>query len=397
MRTFKYKLMSSKRNRKLHRQISAAGLAWNHCLALTRRFYKIFGKSVSENDLKKHLTKLKKRKPYGYLSEFGSQALQDVVERLFKSYERFFEGRKKGEEVGLPRFKKVRDYRSFTLKQSGWKILEGNAVRINGQNYRYYKSRDIEGTVKTVTIKRDAVGDLWICFACEEKDQHQVIPRLGNAVGYDFGLKNYLTPAQGDPISSPRFFEQNRKELRKLSRALSRKTEGSKNWYKAKADLARLHRRIANQRTAWFWKTAWEIVGQYAFVALETLNIKAMQRLWGRKVSDYGFSEFVKILEYTASKVGTQVVHVDKWYPSSQICSSCGHRNEQIKDLKIRHWTCPCCGAEHDRDRNAATNIRNEALRISNEQTGGTSSVTARHCKTGENRQVPLEPGILRL
>ena len=144
MRTFKYKLMSSKRNRKLHRQISAAGLAWNHCVALTRRFYKIFGKSVSENDLKKHLTKLKKRKPYGYLSEFGSQALQDVVERLFKSYERFFEGRKTGEKVGLPRFKRVRDYRSFTLKQSGWKILEGNAVRINGQNYRYYKSRDIE-------------------------------------------------------------------------------------------------------------------------------------------------------------------------------------------------------------------------------------------------------------
>ena len=115
MQTFKFKLMQSKRNRKLHRQISAAGHAWNHCVALTRRYYKFFGKSVSENSLKKHLAKLNKRKPYGYLSEFGSQALQEVVERLYRSYERFFEGRKKGEKVGLPGFKKVRKYKSFTF------------------------------------------------------------------------------------------------------------------------------------------------------------------------------------------------------------------------------------------------------------------------------------------
>jgi putative transposase len=394
MQTFKFKLMQSRRNRKLHRQISAAGLAWNHCVALTRRYYKLFGKSVSKFDLQKHLAKLKKRQPYGYLSEFGSQALQEVVDRLFKSYERFFDGRKKGERVGLPGFRKVRKYKSFTLKQAGWKVLDGNTIRINGQNYRYHKSRKIEGTVKTVTIKRDAVGDLWVCFACEQ-EQHQVIPRLGNAVGFDFGLKNFLTPSQGNPIESPRFFEQNRKELRKLNRALSRKIEGSNNWRKAKKDLARLHRRIANQRSAWFWQTAWRIVGEYAFVGLETLNIRAMQRLWGRKVGDYGFSEFVRVLEYVASKVGTEIVHIDKWYPSSQLCSACGHRYEGTKDLSVRTWTCPKCGAVHDRDRNAAANILAEALRVN--QTGGASSVMARHCKTGIGRQVSLEPGILCL
>ena len=126
MRTYKYKLLSAKRNKKLHRQINAGALAWNHCVAFTRRFYRFYGKSVSENALKKHLTKLKKREPYGYLREMGSQALQDVVERLYRSYKRFFDAKKNGEKCGLPGFKKVRKYKSFTLKQAGYKLLDGN-------------------------------------------------------------------------------------------------------------------------------------------------------------------------------------------------------------------------------------------------------------------------------
>ena len=126
MRTYKYKLLSAKRNKKLHRQINAGALAWNHCVAFTRRFYRFYGKSVSENALKKHLTKLKKRVPYGYLREMGSQALQDVVERLYRSYKRFFDAKKNGEKCGLPGFKKVRKYKSFTLKQAGYKLLDGN-------------------------------------------------------------------------------------------------------------------------------------------------------------------------------------------------------------------------------------------------------------------------------
>ena len=115
MRTYKYKLLSAKRNKKLHRQINAGALAWNHCVAFTRRFYRFYRKSVSENALKKHLTKLKKRVPYGYLRDMGSQALQDVVERLYRSYKRFFDAKKNGEKCGLPSFKKVRKYKSFTL------------------------------------------------------------------------------------------------------------------------------------------------------------------------------------------------------------------------------------------------------------------------------------------
>ena len=148
MRTYKYKLLSAKRNKKLHRQINAGALAWNHCVAFTRRFYRFYGKSVSENALKKHLTKLKKRVPYGYLREMGSQALQDVVERLYRSYKRFFDAKKNGEKCGLPGFKKVRKYKSFTLKQAGYKLLDGNELVICGQKYKYFKSREIEGKIK---------------------------------------------------------------------------------------------------------------------------------------------------------------------------------------------------------------------------------------------------------
>ena len=373
MRTYKYKLLSAKRNKKLHRQINAGAVAWNHCVVVTRRFYRFYGKSVSENALKKHLTKLKKRVPYGYLCEMGSQALQDVVERLYRSYKRFFDAKKNGEKCGLPGFKKVRKYKSFTLKQAGYKLLDGNELVICGQKYKYFKSREIEGKIKTLTVKRDSVNNLWLCFAVEDEAANRVLPRLGKAVGLDFGLKTYLTGSDETTIESPEFFKQNLKAVKRLHRILSRKQKGSANYRRARRDLARLYRHIANQRMAWQWEKAWKLVENYAFIGLETLNIKAMQRLWGRKVSDYGFSEFSSILSYVASKVGTQVVHVDQWFASSQLCSACGFKFEGTKDLNVRQWTCPHCGAEHDRDVNAARNILAEALRIVDRVvTGGT-------------------------
>ena len=222
-------------------------------------------------------------------------------------------------------------------------------------------------------MKRDSVNNLWLCFAVEDEAANHVLPRLGNAVGLDFGLKTYLTGSDETTIESPEFFKQNLKAVKRLHRILSRKQKGSANYRRARRDLARLYRHIANQRMAWQWEKAWKLVENYAFIGLETLNIKAMQRLWGRKVSDYGFSEFSSILSYVASKVGTQVVHVDQWFASSKLCSACGFKFEGTKDLNVRQWTCPHCGAEHDRDVNAARNILAEALRIVDRVvTGGT-------------------------
>ena len=158
-------------------------------------------------------------------------------------------------------------------------------------------------------MKRDSVNDLWLCFAVEDEAANQVLPRLGNAVGLDFGLKTYLTGSDETTIESPEFFKQNLKAVKRLHRILSRKQKGSANYRRAQRDLARLYRRIANQRMAWQWERAWKLVRDYAFIGLETLNTKAMQRLWGRKVSDYGFSEFSSILRYVASKV-LSLIHI---------------------------------------------------------------------------------------
>ena len=357
MKTYCFKLYKAKRNKKLHRQINAAALTYNHCIALHKRYYRLYGKSIKRFQLAKHLTKLKKIPRFSYLKDFGSQAVQDVVERIDRAYQLFFRNLEHGIRTAPPSFKKVRKYKSFTLKQAGWKLDEAHGtITIGKQHYRYFKSREVQGKIKTVTIKRDALGDIYIYFVCET-DENKVLSRTGKSVGYDFGLKQFLTASDGEDIESPLFFQQNAKAIKKANRNLSRKQKGSHNRYRARLALARLHKKAANQRRDFHFKTALAICGRYSLICIEDLNVKGMQRRWGRKISDLGFAEFVNILKYQAVKTGRAVVEIDRYYPSSQTCSHCGYQNSDIKDLRIREWTCPECGSSHDRDRNAAQNI----------------------------------------
>ena len=363
IKTFCFKLYNSKRNRKLHKQINAACIIYNHCIALHKRYYRLFKRSLSANKLKVHLTKLNKVSKFSYLKEIGSQAVQDVAERIDRSYKQFFAKLKRKAKASPPSFKKVKKYKSFTLKQAGYKFLEGNTLRIGKQNYRYCKSREIEGKVKTLTIKRDALGDIYIFAACEIT-QNEVLARTGEMVGFDFGLKTFMTASNGEDIKSPLFFKANAMAIAKANKTLSSKKKGSNNRKKAKLDLARLHKKVANQRNNFHWQLANYLVGRYADICIEDLNLKGMQKLYGKKISDLGFSEFVEILEYKASRTGSRVIKVDRFYASSQECSSCGYKNSDTKDLRIRKWICPNCGTHHDRDRNASVNILLEAEQL---------------------------------
>ena len=150
---------------------------------------------------------------------------------------------------------------------------------------------------------------------------------------------------------------QNIKIIRKKSRNLSRKKEKSHNRSRARKELARAYRKMNNQRKDFHFKTAHRLCEEYAVICLETLNIKGMAQLWGRKVHSLGFYNFVEILKYEAMKLGTQIIFVDRYFPSSQLCSVCGYRNKAVKDLEIREWECPNCHTKHDRDKNAAKNI----------------------------------------
>ena len=193
--------------------------------------------------------------------------------------------------------------------------MSGNQITIMGQVYKYHKSREITGKVKT-----------------------------------------FLKTSDGQDILSPEFFKHNAAAIKKANRKLSQKKKGSIIGSGAKIELARLHKKVSNCRKDFHFKLAGELCGQYAALCIEDLNIKAMQKLWGRKISDLGHAQFVNILKYQSAKTGSVVVEILRFYPSSKTCSECGHVLEELP-LKFREWTCPCCGAIHDRDENAAKNI----------------------------------------
>lgn len=355
MKTYCFKLYRAKRNKKLHKQINIAGNIYNHCIAVHKRYYRLYGKSLNVNSLQKHLTKLKKLSKYSFWKLLGSQAVQDIAQRIDKGYKLFFRNQKHKIRSAPPSFKKVKKYKSFTLKQAGYKLLGGNRISISGQEYKFHKSRNIDGAIKTVTVKRDLLGDLYIYFVCEQEEK-QVLARTGKSVGYDFGLKTFLKASDGLDEESPLFFRQNASLIKKANRKLSRKKKGSSNRKRARMELARLHKKVANCRKNYHFKLARKICEEYAAICIENLNIKAMQQLWGRKISDLGHSQFVNILKYQSGKFGSTVVEIPRFYPSSKTCSDCGHIIDSLP-LKIREWTCPNCGEKHDRDENAAKNI----------------------------------------
>ena len=361
MKTYVYKLYRSKKNKELHKKINIAGIIYNHCIALHKRYYRLFGKSLNLYNLQKHITKLKKMTRHEFWKEVGSQAIQDITERIDKAYKLFYSNLKRKIRTAPPKFKRVAKYHSFSLKQAGYKYDGGNAITIQGRKYKFSLSRELDGKIKRITIKRDRLGDIYICFICDV-EENEVLARTGKSVGFDFGFKKFLTSSDGNDVISPLFFKQNANALKTANRKLSHKRKGSNNFKRAKLALVRLHKRIANQRSDFHWQVANKLCSEYATICLEDLNLKGMQRLYGRKIGDLGFGSFLLKLEYVASKTGTEIIKVDRFYPSSQLCSICGHQNHELKDLSIREWTCHNCGAMHDRDRNAAINILNKAV-----------------------------------
>jgi putative transposase len=353
MKAYKFKLYFHKRNRYLKRCINAAGVIYNHCIALHKRYYRMFGKHLNGAKLQKHIAKLRKRIAFWQL--VGSQAVQDICQRIDKAYQLFFKHHKRG--VRPPSFKKVRRYKSFTLKQAGYKFLGGNRIKIADRVYQYWNSREIDGTIKTVTVKRSPLGELFLVVVADGDGNDEIAPMTGKTAGFDFGLKTFLTTSDGEPIESPEFLKANLVKLRKVSRNHSRKQKGSANRERARKDLVRVHEDISNQRRDWFWKLAHRLTDQYDALYFETLNLDGMKRLWGRKVSDLAFAEFLSILEWVAKQKGKYVGFIDRWYPSSKTCSHCGHIHQGL-ELSDRWWRCLSCQSVNDRDENAAINIK---------------------------------------
>ncbi|MCI0713495.1 MAG: transposase [Chloroflexi bacterium] len=358
-----------KKDEKLRHKIFVASTIWNHFIALQRRYYRMTGKYIPLHRMNKHVLKLRKMKRFALWQDLHSQACQDVCRRIDKAYQRFFKRLSKGR----PKFKRASKYKSFTLpqKDKGYQLVDYNRnkpkgddkwtrergiIRIDGTHYKFVQHRPIQGEIKTLTVKQDSMGRLWLFFSVIETISIKQVS-TGKSGGFDFGLKTFLTDDEGRAWSSPQFFTQGLRKTSTLHRRLSRKVQGSNHHKRAKCALAKHSADVANRRRDFQYKLAHRLCDEYDIIYIEDLNIEGMKQLWGRKVSDLAFAQFVDILEWVAFKRGKKVMKIDRWYPSTQTCSACDFVNQQIT-LRDREWCCPECKTHHQRDHNAAKNIK---------------------------------------
>lgn len=355
MQGLRYKLYKNKNTKHLQERLQIAGQMWNHVVALQKRYYRLYGGYINTNKMQKHIAKVRNKTPNW--KKLSSQSMQEVCQRNDKAYKRFFQGLAKRP----PKFKKSKDFSSFVFKTSGYNVFDTGVFEIRGVCKFKFKCTRQFSNVKRVTVKKDNVGDWFISLTCDmEPEKYK---RVGDTtIGIDFGLKTYLTTSQGEEIESPRFYRQYERRIAKLNRELSRKKKGSKGRSKAKSNLAKAHRKLSNLRDNDQWQLAHYLCENHKMICLEDLDIKSMQQRWGKKVSDLAFSKFVTKLDHVAQKYGTEIIKVDRYFPSSKLCT-CGVKNEDLK-LSDRTWTCGSCNTTHDRDLLAANNILTEGIRL---------------------------------
>ena len=346
MMTYKYKFYKTKKTRHIDDMLREACFVWNHALALQRRYYRLYRKYADATAMQKHFARRIKR------TYLHSQSAQEVLQRLDKAYKRFFDHIARRP----PKFKKTKDFSSFVYKQGGFSLC-GNVFHVNSvkRDYRFSLSRPYTGKVRNVRVKRSHLGEYYICITTDAKCEPYAKTHDGASVGIDFGLKTYMTFSDGTSVDNPQYMRRELNRLRRLSRRLSRCESGSYHRERSRLALCRQYERVTDCRRDFQWKLAHCLCRRYDTVFIEDLNLNAIKRLWGRKVSDLAHGEFCLVLDQVAAKYGCRVHRIDKWFPSSKLCE-CGYKNDNLT-LRDRTWACPHCGQVHDRDVHASEMI----------------------------------------
>ena len=399
----------------IEKTFGACRYVWNHMLELRDAAWRVNKTRLSSADLMRHLTTLKKT-VCPWLYDVSNPALQQTIRNLDAAYANFFKRCKKGEaKKGFPKWKKKNSgYQSYRVPAESGKnayVIDSSHVMIPKLGaVKCRVSRDVEGRILSATIRRVPSGKYYVTFTCTDVPEPSSQSEGLGLIGIDVGIKDLIVRSDGVKVPNPKHLKASEKKLARAQRKLSRRVGANKgekpssNYKKQRRKVARIYERIANQRNDTIHKATTDAVRESQGIACESLNVEGMlkNRKLSKSVSDAGMGEVIRQLSYKCRWYGREFRQVDTFFPSTQTCGCCGSISgpKGFDGLKKREWTCPECGAHHDRDINAARNILRKAFGIEHQPTSTVGRTGINACGEGKDLALSatlVETGIPRL